>query len=101
MADAYARAAEIRAPGTHVFNVGSGQAVGVDEILRALFELARVPVRAELDPERVRPGVAPTFALDATRFRAATGWEPRIPLGTSLRDLLDYWREQVRQEARV
>ncbi len=101
MADAYARAAEITAPGTHVFNVGTGHAIGIDEILDMLLELAQLPVRAELDPERVRPGVAPTFALDATRFRAATGWEPRTPLRTSLRDLLDYWREQVRQEARV
>ena len=101
MADAYARAAEIRAPGTHVFNVGTGHAVGVDELLSTLLGLARVPVRAELDPERVRAGVAPRFALDATRFRTATGWQPRIALRTSLRDLLDYWREQVRQEARV
>ena len=101
MADAYGRAAENRTPGTHVFNVGTGQAVGVEEILRTLVELASVPVRTELDPERVRPGAAPTFALDASRFRAATGWEPRTPLRTSLRDLLDYWREQVRQEASV
>jgi GDP-4-dehydro-6-deoxy-D-mannose reductase len=101
MADAYARAALIRAPGTHVFNVGSGQAVAIAEVLNTLLELARIPVRAELDPDRVRTGVAPTFALDASRFRAATGWEPRTPLRTSLRDLLDYWREQVRQEARV
>ncbi len=101
MADAYARAAEMRAPGTHVFNVGTGQAIGIDELLKTLLKEARVPVRAELDPDRVRPGVAPTLALDASRFRAATGWAPRIPLETSLRDLLDYWRDQVRQEARV
>ncbi len=101
MADAYARAAEIRTPGTHVFNVGTGHAVGIDEILSALLALARIPVRAELDPTRVRPGIAPTFALDAARFRAATGWAPRTDLRTSLRDLLDYWRDQERQEARV
>ncbi len=101
MADAYARAAEMRAPGTHVFNVGTGEAIGIDELLSTLLKEARVPVRAELDPDRVRPGVAPTLALDATRFRAATGWAPKVPLETSLRDLLDYWRDQVRQEARV
>ena len=101
MADAYARAAEIRAPGTHVFNVGTGHAVGIDELLRTLLGLARIPVRAELDPARVRSGPAPTFALDPTRFRAATGWAPRTDLETSLRDLLDYWRGQVRQEAKV
>ncbi|MEK7862974.1 MAG: GDP-mannose 4,6-dehydratase, partial [Chloroflexota bacterium] len=101
MADAYARAAQIDAPGTHIFNVGTGRAVGVGEVLRALLVLARVPIRTELDPERVRPGDPTTVALDAARFTARTGWSPRIPLATSLGDLLDYWRAEVRQEARI
>jgi GDP-4-dehydro-6-deoxy-D-mannose reductase len=101
MAEAYARAMTIRAPGTHLFNVGTGRAVAIDEILNGLLSLARIPVRAELDPERVRTGVPLSLALDSTRFRTATGWAPRIDLRTSLRDLLDYWRVQVRQEARV
>jgi nucleoside-diphosphate-sugar epimerase len=101
MADAYARAAAIREPGAQVFNVGTGRAVGIDEILTILIGLAKIPIRAELDPERVRAGVAPALALDASRFRARTGWEPRIPLETSLRDLLDYWRARVREGARV
>jgi nucleoside-diphosphate-sugar epimerase len=101
MAAAYAAAAELRDPGTTVFNVGTGRAVGIDEILKTLLSLARVPIRAEIDPERVRSGIASTLALDATRFRARTGWTPRIDLATSLRDLLDYWRTQVLQEAAV
>jgi len=101
MAAAYARAAEIREPGAQVFNVGTGRAVGIDEILTTLISLARIPIRAELDPERVRAGVAPALALDPSRFRARTGWEARIPLETSLRDLLDYWRARVREGARV
>jgi len=101
MAEAYARAMTIRTPGTHLFNVGTGRAVAIDEILNDLLSLARIPVRAELDPERVRTGVPLTLTLDSTRFRTATGWAPRIDLRTSLRDLLDYWRVQVRQEARV
>lgn len=101
MAEAYARAMTIRTPGTHLFNVGTGRAVAIDEILSDLLSLARIPVRAELDPELVRTGVPLTLTLDSTRFRTATGWAPRIDLRTSLRDLLDYWRVQVRQEARV
>lgn len=101
MADAYARAATLREPGTHTFNVGTGHAVKIEEILTTLIGLARIPVRAELDPERVRGGAAPVLALDATRFRERTGWAPKIPLETSLRDLLDYWRAQVREGAQV
>ena len=101
MADAYARAAALREPGALIFNVGTGHAVGIEEILTMLIGHARIPIIAELDPERVRAGIAPALALDASRFRARTGWEPRIALETSLRDLLDYWRARVREGVRV
>jgi nucleoside-diphosphate-sugar epimerase len=101
MADAYARAAEIAEPRTHLFNIGTGHAVGIDEILKTLISLARVPIRTEVDPERVRSGAPASFALDASRFRSRTGWVPKIALETSLRDLLDYWRARVREGATV
>jgi nucleoside-diphosphate-sugar epimerase len=101
MADAYARAAGIEDAGAHVFNVGTGRTVGIGDILTTLVGLASIPIRTELDPERMRSGPATTFALDAARFKARTGWSPRIPLETSLRDLLDYWRAQVRVGERV
>ena len=100
MADAYARAADIDAPGTHLFNVGTGHAVKISEILKTLVELARTAVRTELDPTLVRR-TAPALALDAGRFRARTGWAPRTDLRTSLGDLLDYWRDEVKVGARA
>jgi nucleoside-diphosphate-sugar epimerase len=33
------------------------------------------------------------------RLRAATGWEPEIPLHDTLRDTVAWWREQLREEA--
>jgi GDP-4-dehydro-6-deoxy-D-mannose reductase len=101
MAFAYARAADIAEAGTAVYNVGRGEAVAVADILETLIGLARVPVRAELDPERVRSGEPTAFALDARRFRQRTGWAPRIDLRTSLADTLEWWRGQVRAEVRA
>jgi GDP-4-dehydro-6-deoxy-D-mannose reductase len=101
MAVAYALATDITEAGTAVYNVGSGQAVAVAEILETLIGLARVPVRAELDPERVRSGEPTSFALDARRFRQRTGWAPRVDLRTSLADTLEWWRGQVRAEVRA
>jgi GDP-4-dehydro-6-deoxy-D-mannose reductase len=101
MAAAYALATGIADEGSAVYNVGAGHAVAVAEILATLIGLARVPVRAELDPERVRSGQPTTFALDASRFRRRTGWAPRIDLRTSLADTLEYWRGQVRAEVRA
>ncbi len=101
MAAAYALATDLNESGVAVYNVGSGQAVSVADILDTLISLARVAIRAELDPERVRSGVPADFALDSSRFRARTGWAPRIPLRTSLADTLEYWRGQVRAEVRA
>jgi GDP-4-dehydro-6-deoxy-D-mannose reductase len=94
MARAYAAALGLDAGGT--FNVGSGQAIAIVEILEILIGLARIPVRAELDPARMRGGEPTRLALDVTRFRQRTGWSPRITLAASLRDTLDFWRSTIR-----
>ena len=101
MADAYARACDIRVKGAEIFNVGTGHAVRIADILTTLMALSRVALREELDPDRTRPGTANTLALDASRFRERTGWAPKTRIETSLRDLLDYWRAQTREGARV
>ena len=101
MAEAYALATDLTEAGVAVYNVGTGVAVSVGEILETLIALARVPIRAELDPERVRSGAPTAFALDAGRFRRRTGWAPRTPLRASLKDTLDYWRGKVKAEVRA
>ena len=99
MARAYAAALGLEESGT--FNVGTGHAVAIAEILHTLIALARIPVRAELDPSRVRSGERTRIALDTTRFRQKTGWSPRVALADSLRDTLDHWRSAIQQGARV
>ena len=34
---------------------------------------------------------------DTTKFRTHTGWRPEFPFETTMRDLLEYWRERVRR----
>ena len=96
MARAYAAALGLGESGT--FNVGTGRAVAIAEILDTLIALARIPVRAELDPTRVRGGEPTRIALDATRFRQKTDWSPRIALADSLSDTLEHWRSSIRHK---
>lgn len=100
MAAAYEKAAGIDEDEA-TYNVGTGTAVSVAEILEVIVGLARIPIRAELDPDRVRPGVPPVLLLDSSRFRERTGWRPEIPLERSLGDTLDYWREEVTKTTRA
>ena len=95
VARAYADAVEARAP-AGTYNLCSGTAVSVRELLELLSGPARVEVRHEVDPERVRAHDVPEIRGSNERIRAATGWQPRIPLEQTVADALDDWRERLR-----
>ncbi|MGH2768743.1 MAG: GDP-mannose 4,6-dehydratase [Actinomycetota bacterium] len=78
-----------------VYNIGSGQSWRISEVLDILIGLSSVRPEVRLDPARLRPSDVPHLRADASKFREATGWEPTIPLETTLKDTLDYWRLRV------
>ncbi|HEX9695537.1 MAG TPA: GDP-mannose 4,6-dehydratase [Actinomycetota bacterium] len=91
---AYVLSLEKCEPG-EVYNIGTGNAWRIGDMLDTLIDMATVAVTKQVDPERARPSDVMRLEADSTRFRKATGWEPRIPFETTLKDLLDYWRERV------
>jgi GDP-4-dehydro-6-deoxy-D-mannose reductase len=80
-----------------VYNIGSGRAVAIQEMLGMLLKFSHVPIRVQEDAERLRPSDTPIVYCEAQKFRAQTGWAPRISLEQSLRDVLDYWRSRVKK----
>lgn len=97
---AYWLALEKGEPG-EVYNIASGEAYSVGEVVELLKDLSRVPFEVRQDPERMRPSDVPVLLGDASRFRARTGWAPAIPFRRTMEDLLDYWRARVGREAPV
>lgn len=91
---AYVLAVEKCSPG-EVYNICSSKTVGMREILDHLLFLSSAEVKIVPDPERMRPSDMPVIMGDGSKFEAATGWRPEIPLDRTLNDLLDYWRGQV------
>jgi len=82
------------------YNIGSGRPRPIREVLELLLTMAQRPVRVEIDPQRIRPVEIPISAADTTRIRERLGWQPRIPLEQSLRDVLEEWRARAREEQR-
>jgi GDP-4-dehydro-6-deoxy-D-mannose reductase len=72
-----------------VYNICSGTATTIRELLRRLIEIGRVPVEVREDPERMRPSDVPVSVGDASKLREATGWTPRFSLGAALRAVYD------------
>lgn len=89
---AYVAIAQDGHPG-EAYNVGSGQARAIEEMLSRLLALSHAPIRVEPDPALLRPVDVPLLVADTTRLRRDTGWAPGIPLDDALRRTLDYWRD--------
>ncbi len=93
---AIVRAGQPRRP----YNVCTGTAYLVRDLLSALVRLARVSIRVETDPSRMRPSDNPVIVGDSSRTRTEVGWVPRIPIERTLHDLLEFWRTSPGAESR-
>jgi len=79
-----------------VYNICSGQAYAIQEILDRLLALCDRPVRVEIDQWRKRPSKVPITLGSAERLKACTGWEPELNLEQTLADTLLYWRQVLK-----
>ena len=78
-----------------VFNIASGQARKIKEILDELISQSTVAISIELDPQRLRPSDIPFAVGNCERIREVLGWQPSIPLKETLASLLADWRMRV------
>ena len=92
--DAYTLMMQSAPPG-RPFNICSGRAWRIGDLLEELLHLARVPIRVRVDADRLRPADASVMQGDASRIRTELGWSPRIPVERMLSDTLEWWRVQT------
>jgi GDP-4-dehydro-6-deoxy-D-mannose reductase len=78
------------------YNVCTGHAIAIGELLERLLSRARVKIAIKQDPARLRPNDTPVLLGNPARLRDELGWRPAIPLDRTLDDLLAYWRAEVR-----
>ncbi len=82
-------------PGAY-YNIGGDFTLSVRGMLETLISYSTCKdIAVETDPERLRPIDADLQVPDTRKFRAHTGWAPEISFETTMRDLLEYWRERI------
>jgi GDP-4-dehydro-6-deoxy-D-mannose reductase len=79
-----------------VFNVCSGRSASARELVDALRRAVGVEIAHEVDPALMRAHEVMDVRGSAERLRAATGWQPKIPLARTLADTVEWWRGEIR-----
>lgn len=77
-----------------IFNVCSGKAVSMKDMLDILLSMSKVEIKVNQDPARMRAADIPALYGDNARLMAATGWKPSIPINKTIEDILEYWRSR-------
>jgi GDP-4-dehydro-6-deoxy-D-mannose reductase len=84
-------------PGS-IFNVASGRAIRIGDMLAALLAEAKVTADISAEPSRKRPTDIAAATGDCRKIMQVTGWKPVIPWAQTLRDVLNDWQGRARLE---
>lgn len=92
---AYAGLVESGEPG-QAYNVCSGHAVRMGDVLDKLLELSGLTQKIRVHPQtRHVSDEADLLVGDPSKLSAATGWTPQLSLDRSLLDTLDWYRSAL------
>ena len=81
-----------------VYNIGGNLTMSIGEMLKKLISLSNYKgeIKIEIDPKLLRPADVTLQIPDISKFVNETGWKPTIHFDQTLKDILDYWRENIK-----
>ena len=77
-----------------IYNVGSGEAYSIREMLDYIISLCSQAVMVEVDPARVRPVDTPRICCDNHLIREELGWQPEYSIRDAIKEMYQYYVEQ-------
>lgn len=72
---------------TNIYNVGSGKAYGLDELLDYIVSLSSQRITVEVDPARFRPVDTPMVCCDYSKIEKELGWRPEHSIKDTLKEM--------------
>ncbi|MGG4400607.1 GDP-mannose 4,6-dehydratase [Paenibacillus amylolyticus] len=77
------------------YNICSGRSVSIQNILDILLSFSSKEVDVVINSGKLRPVSIKEYYGDNGKLRSLTGWSPEISLDNSLRDIYNYWMDEV------
>lgn len=92
---AYAMITEYGKKG-ETYNVGSGNAISIREMLDIIIENTSAEIKVVQDPARMRPSDVPIHCADISKIKSEIGWTPQISYIETICNTLEYWRNELK-----
>lgn len=76
---------------TKIYNVGSGEAFSLKDLLEYIISFSNQKIEIEIDPERFRPIDTPRICCDYGLISQELGWKPRFSIKKTLQELYEFY----------
>jgi len=81
------------------YNIGGEETWKVGDVLNHLISISTVKdIEYRIDINRLRPKDVNVQRPRIMKFQELTGWKPEISVEDTLQELLDYWREEIKND---
>jgi len=82
------------------YNIGGQHTCKIKDVLDYLISLSTMKdiIKVQIDPSRIRPVDADLQIPNTQKFMKHTGWKPEISFEKTMSDLLDSWRNLIKQK---
>ena len=77
-----------------IYNVGSGSAVEIRDILDMILSMSDKKIEVFIDESKLRPVDVPVIEADIRKITEYIGWKKEITLEQTIKETLDYWRNK-------
>lgn len=74
-----------------IYNVGSGKAYSLQEMLDYIVGLSKQKIEVEVDKERFRPIDTPLVVCDYSKIEKDLGWKPEYSILDTLKEIFQYY----------
>tara|TARA_B100000131_G_scaffold221586_1_gene213149 strand:- start:4314 stop:5321 length:1008 start_codon:yes stop_codon:yes gene_type:complete len=83
-----------------IFHIAGNELFEIQHYLDIMLKLANLTGKVEqvIEPKFYRKIDIPVQIPDDSKIRQLIGWEPKIPIETTLQDLTDYWLDRLAKE---
>lgn len=78
-----------------IYNVGSGKAYGLNELLNYIVSLSSQKITVQVDADRVRPVDTPLICCDHSLITKKLGWKPEHTIFEALQGMYEQFLQQV------
>lgn len=78
-----------------IYNISGEKAYRIGDILNIIKDHTNVKFEIQQAPELMRPTDEKIIFGDSSKLKAATNWKQDVSIETTVKDMLNYWRNRI------